>query len=438
MADPKGVYFGPNNTGFATILPDSDKPTVLDYAIKLEGQKARDNQLRQKQAQDGLKDIKNFESWRYYTPAINQRYTDLINDIKKGGIDPVDLKMRANELANLSNTSMQLQGEFKAAQGQYKSDKKVSGAEEWYINKYHSNPTTDHLNNLSTQGVDPYKFLDEQGGSQYINSTEAFQDVINTSFKDFVKRKDETDPSRKYIGRGLQQVTQEQFESEFRSFAQIDPKTGNIAVKDIDQLIDDGVLSVFLEDPYTKRIIEDAAAAKSGDGPVDDNVRAEVLRDMLAPRTGGKTSNTKSFSTARENFDVNAGANRRADQGANWLKDARRSDPNAWSRLKETVTSTGDRIKDVTVLDSGDVLLVYDENIPDAERERWVNKEKGPALIPHKMEIIRPKDADQQDLLRFYDQTERFFKTGYGEIEDLGLNDIMQNKRPTLNDIMND
>lgn len=407
MADPKGQFYGGGNTGLATILPRESRGTSVDTAFKLGVQrdqlKAREQQLKAKQQADMLKDIKDFKAWRYYQPTVNRKTSALINDIKGGLNDPLEIKMRTQEIASLGTTSLQLQEEAEAASQMYKQDKKVVQGDEYYLSKYHSSPDEGNLKKLQTEGLDPYGFLQEDGGSKYVNTQEAFTDVINNSFKDFVKQKTLGEGSRKYIGRGLQQITQDEFEAQFRNFAKVNAASGAIEVKDVDELINDGVLTVFMDDPYTKRVLQDRALELAAGEPVSEQHLATALKEQLSPRSAGTVSTGKNIKTARESVDFASERESKAQDRANdWLRKARAGEKEGgWDELIQTEYE-GFTIQDVKVDKEGGIVTLIMTKPEDVKDE--FGNSTGQSKIKNTIRQIPFSSMTDSGLLGFYSQ----------------------------------
>lgn len=296
--DSKSIFNSTNNRGLATIL---DNTGILKQADQMEARAARkvlEEQERQKRKEDQAEKLKNAESWRYYTPALSDQYKGILDDLKGEKIDIFTAQSRLAEYADSARASMQMQAEFKDAQADWAKNNKVQGAEQWFIDKYHSDPSLDGLKKAQQQGVNRYGFLDEEGGSQYINTTQAFKDVIDKSLDGWVEKELSNPGAKSVVARGLMQFKENRQSSKLRSYAEVDPKTGDITVKDIDKLFDAGVVNLFTEDPYTGRILEDRALAlqsaveKAGQKISIEEAKGVALREILKPYgSQGKVTN---------------------------------------------------------------------------------------------------------------------------------------------------
>lgn len=248
-------------------------------------QQVADKERRDKQAEQ----LKNFDAWRVYQPALQKKYDDIANRLKKGELDPFTLRQELNSYAGQAQASMQLQDEWKQASADYEKNKKVLGnAADWYIQKYHGDPSVDNLTKISSSPLNRYGFVDEKGGSQYINPTESFNDVITKSLGNWVESEVQNAVGKgQVVARGLMQFKSQHDTSKLKSFSEVDPKTGKIQVKNADALIESGVLDLFEADPFTNRVLEDETDKMIGTSEVSPEERkrmkTQILRNYLQP-----------------------------------------------------------------------------------------------------------------------------------------------------------
>jgi len=248
-------------------------------------QQVADKERRDKQAEQ----LKNFDAWRVYQPALQKKYDDIANRLKKGELDPFTLRQELNDYAGKAQASMQLQEEWKQASADYEKNKKVLGnAADWYIQSYHGDPSVDNLTKISSSPLNRYGFVDEKGGSQYINPTESFNDVITKSLGNWVESEVQNAVGKgQVVARGLMQFKSQHDTSKLKSFSEVDPKTGKIQVKDADALIESGVLDLFEADPYTNRVLEDETDKMIGTSEVTpeerERLKTQILQNYLQP-----------------------------------------------------------------------------------------------------------------------------------------------------------
>ncbi len=309
MADNKGIYFGGGNRGLATILDSGDTERTMQRLSMDEqrkvAQQVADKDRRDKQAEQ----LKNFDAWRVYQPALQKKYDDIANRLKKGELDPFTLRQELNDYAGKAQASMQLQEEWKQASADYEKNKKVLGnAADWYIQSYHGDPSVSNLEKISSSPLNRYGFVDEKGGSQYINPTESFNDVITKSLGNWVESEVQNAVGKgQVVARGLMQFKSQHDTSKLKSFSEVDPKTGKIQVKDADALIESGVLDLFEADPYTNRVLEDETdriIGKSEVAPEErERMKTQVLRNYLQPY-GSSGKVTTENKTTQQSFKV--------------------------------------------------------------------------------------------------------------------------------------
>jgi len=315
MTDSKGIYFGGGNRGLATIL-DSGETERTRQRLSVEQQQKIAAEVKAKEDRNKLAEqLKDFSAWRVYQPALQKKYDDIANRLKKGELDPFTLRQELNDYAGKAQASMQLQEEWKQASADYEKNKKVLGnAADWYIQKYHGDPSVDNLTKISSSPLNRYGFVDEKGGSQYINPTESFNDVITKSLGNWVESEVQNAVGKgQVVARGLMQFKSQHDTSKLKSFSEVvqekDPKTGlmvdKIQVKDADALIESGVLDLFEADPYTNRVLEDETDKMIGTSQVSpeerERMKTQILRNYLQPygSSGKVTSENK---TTQQSF----------------------------------------------------------------------------------------------------------------------------------------
>jgi len=206
---------------------------------------------------------------------------------------------------------------MEASKCRLRKNKKVLGnAADWYIQRYHGDTSVDNLTKISSSPLNRYGFVDEKGGSQYINPTESFNDVITKSLGNWVESEVQNAVGKgQVVARGLMQFKSQHDTSKLKSFSEVvqekDPKTGQmvdkIQVKDADALIESGVLDLFEADPYTNRVLEDETDRIIGNSEVApedrERLKTQVLRNYLQPYgTSGKV--TTENKTTQQSFKV--------------------------------------------------------------------------------------------------------------------------------------
>ena len=299
MADPKSTFFSNSNRGLATIL-DSNQTAQTQQRLDYQTQRRVAEQVRAKEQKDKkAEELKQADIWRMYQPALQQEFQGIVDDVKNDKVDLFEMRTRLADYVGKAKSSLDLKGEFDQTVQDYEKNKKVltGPASQYYLEKFHGTPTSDNLKKISTEGLNRYAFLEEKGGSQYLNTTEAFKDVIEKGLPGWIEQEVASAGKGKVIARGLMEFVGKNDISKLKSFTEVDPKTGKIQVKDADKLIDSGVLDLFEQDAYTNRILEDQTDAIIGTSEVspEDRTRlkTQVLRQMIQPY--GATGEVKSI-----------------------------------------------------------------------------------------------------------------------------------------------
>lgn len=354
MADPKGIYFGQGNMGFATILPDQRNPSMAEY---VQQDQYRRGALAANQPDNRRKDlesIKNFDTYRYYNPVMSEAYEELVNYVKQPNYDQGEFLIKKNELAQLSQAQMQLKDYDDITFREYDDDKRIlDEAKALYVQKYRSNGTLEGLKEAAKSTPNKTFFLNEIGGSDVINRSEAFKVAADTVLPDWMINSVEgRNLMQKRYGNSIFSFETEYQRTKAKAFAKYDEATGQIVAMNADELINAGVLEAFQQDPYTNRIIEDEAIAlhkASGvEGPVPDALRAEVLKGYLDPRAkAGEVEKGTKRTTASDFIPASQAQGRETKTTATkWLDSALTGDRNAWDFIK------GSQYEGKTVIES--------------------------------------------------------------------------------------
>lgn len=340
MADPKGIYFAPNNQGFATILPERRDPNMLDYVQRGMMHKAAQKRKEEEDKQKRMDDIKAHDAYRFYAPALTEQWMKLISDVGNETIDPISQKQRSVLLTQLSESSLQMKAEDERIQQMYKQNDMINEgtAFESFITRYRNDKTIQGLMEASQTQPDAEYFLKEVGGSANLNEANVMKNAVDTSFSDWMVDSEEgKDLLRQRFGYAINHMSREQLKIKAKAFASYDEKTGRVVAMDPDQLIEAGALDAFKAHPYSNRVIEDRAIAlherEGMEGPITDITRARVLKDMLAPfaQTGEVDKGIKdNYVSDRVPYQA-YGDSQRKNKAVDWITDASRGEPEAWS-----------------------------------------------------------------------------------------------------------
>lgn len=415
MADPRGISFSEANRGLATILPGQEAG-FFNYASNVEQMRLAAEagaQKRKQEARDAaLKDVKDGKAWRWYSDSLSKMTNEIIEYAGTDDFDETELSMRVGELAALKENSLQLQNEVEAAQQAYKETKDLYvNPEEWFYDTYFPDNSVDSLRKVSKEGINPFGFLNEVGGSARINKTTAFQNVLNTAFKEWVQQRTLTPEGRARYGNVVNQFTERLDEQKFKQFARVNPQTGKLEVRNPDELIADGVLDVFMGDENTARIIEDAAIEIAGDAKtVTDEHRAEALRNFLVPYSGVGSSTTETRSRfVNDYFDAQGQADRETKQDATaWLEDVRNGNPQALGYLEGSKTTEG-------IVTGGEFSPIRPQGGAPENPFLTFQTEGG-----EMQEGFNIRDMNDEQLLRFYSAARSNRKYRYGQFRSGG------------------
>lgn len=335
-SDPKGVYYSPTGTetGWATVLPQSPHRSYanLFYKDMAARQKAKDAEDKAKK--DALAKLSGVDVGKFHHEVYKKALVDLID--KAPGMDTFELQ---SNLVKLDAAAKATKDVAKI----YDADIKWSEQKDIPLNRgeyqkrykeYYANPTLESAAQLAESPPDKMFFLNEEGGSKYIDAPRATKMVINDNFKGYAL--DNTEWTRGNwdkapIGYVADINT---FQTKVQAFSKYDPKTNEIVIKGTDALQKEGILDTFMSNEYTKKVIDDGALAIVADrkgikpeqvDPLDvtDEDRATALQGLLRPYVQGVVAERGMSIAIRPSSSgmAAAGKDQRFTEGFNlWVK----------------------------------------------------------------------------------------------------------------------
>lgn len=405
--DPRSIVFGGANQGWATVLGrqegdflgkalEVDQLRLANEAARIKAKKEEQSKQLDRLAKEGM--------WTYFKPSLGQAEQELIQMLGSDEYDQMEASLKINKLARLMQGSMQLQDRFKEAQQIYKEEGELwNNPLEYLKETYIPDNSIETLESASTELFDPRGFLGETGGSKYINKSKAFQDLMDSAFKDWITTKAEGDITRKRYGYAINEFSNQVDEQKVKAFNKFNPKTGKFEVANPEALIEDGILDLFKAEPRTARIIEDEATVLAGDDPVTDEHRVEVLRKYLTPysQRGERSMTTERRFQNDYVYAQGIGENREKASATDWLQRAKAGDQSAWDLLK------GEKIDGYTV----DGVL-YDPKLNNI-RLQLTKRTENNTIEGTSKDIPLGGYLTDQDILQYYFMTKKDRRTGF-------------------------
>lgn len=340
--------------GFATILPEKDVKSMPERVQEDQYKRAMLTSKQKDTRAEDLASIKAFDTYRYYLPVTNQLVENLVDYVRKPDYSSSEFQLMKAKATQLSQAAMQLKDTDDLAFKEYDDNPIYNDdVKTGYVEKYRSNATVEGLEQAAKTVPDKYWFLKEVGGSRFINEGEAFRAAIDKEFQDWLMTSEEgMNFQRQRFGNAINQFSSDFEKQKLKAFAKYDEATGRIVSKDADELIEAGVLVAFQQNPNTNRLIEDKSIEymknQGIEGPVTDEIRAEVLKSYLDPRAGvGQIEKGTKRTTASDFIPASQAQGRETKTTATkWLDSALTGDRNAWDFIK------GSQYEGKTVIES--------------------------------------------------------------------------------------
>lgn len=315
MTDPKGTYYSPQESGFATVLRPG--PNFLGMAQQQQALAAKRDQLamqrqakidneREKQvgkiAADMGKPVPTAFPWQEET---NKRLTEGLNKIQKMYLDdkPVsDIRFEAERtVADVISYGAAAKQFFAEANGnvkklgkEYKQDEvlklvagKFVGEDGTPIDARKADWEDINPEKAIFESPEPWKFLDENLVVKGFLNNPTFQENAMS-----IQKKVDTGE----LGRFYKVGTTTTSTKAAGKIYSIDPMTGTSQISDADTLIENGVFDMMLGDRKMLAVVDKYVNELTSDRlvPIDEDqkdiMRAGVLADLLEKRTPGPST----------------------------------------------------------------------------------------------------------------------------------------------------
>lgn len=264
--DSKGVYYDPSNRGFATILKRAEEGSFFDSALNV----AKRRQAEEaKKRDDILKMLTPDDVWAPYSESANNILLSGVESLASGDLDRAGAMKLAVQYKTAQDQAKGMQDLHTTAIANYTKDSRIdeNKATEWRWGQAVGDGSIDFLKEALNKGIDDVGFLNDFGGSEYLNDSEVVTylvDNLRTTLEEF-----ETDETKEYYGPGGIRYTSQRIKQlRNQAFTRIpDPENGNqykLVLKDAQTLKNEGLLDSFMEDPYFNRMVQDALWEESG------------------------------------------------------------------------------------------------------------------------------------------------------------------------------
>lgn len=301
MADARGTYTGPAERGLATVLPAS--PNYAAYAQQAALFKQRQEMANQKRM-DRLNEQtyklidKPWTTAQLWQPDLDKKASDYRNKISDliyqgKSTEAFSLaNMAAQDLASFSTSAKQFSEVLNELNNPKTGKYQLINTEE--LKKAVAASLRDEKGNLvDPREVNPEKYtLDEwvfnrEDGGRFINATEALNRVLDSENLKASVVELSTLGKPVNLGGGLQAVDETTTSYNVQPFAELDPVTGRVQVRDSKSLLDSGLANVFLDDKFLARAVEtnvDQYVRETGELPKEASPRVANLYRSMALR----------------------------------------------------------------------------------------------------------------------------------------------------------
>lgn len=272
MADPKGVYYGPSEKGWATVLPAG--PNLAGLAAMKQKQaaaKKADDSLKKQQARDkAIKDAYDALSGPAHTDAfyqdglnakVNASIRQLTEMVSDENFDPARVRAfaatSAQDILSWKSAGEQVWEDINAMNAWNKENGLIIN--EGRLNEYITGNVLvdadgkkrDPVSIYQQEGFgNPERFLYENPGGKSAGAAllDASSVIGNLLKQDYLKAAVvESAVQKASASAELITTSGKGSQTSVRPFAEIDVATGSVKIKDPDQLVESGLLSAMLD-----------------------------------------------------------------------------------------------------------------------------------------------------------------------------------------------
>lgn len=349
MADPKGISFGGNNLGLATVLPDSNPAALVAME---EQRKAQAAALKAKQeAERSKRKQKHSEMLKVDAPDIiwmdkfkDELMAPTVEEIKKmydeGRHDDADTfaLRKGLELQNYSAATHQA-AEMIAAEKESifeNSNLTQEGKEAIWKSTMESGVMNEDGSLKDPQQIKEFQQnLHAEGASQHYDIGSNVKRVLdNPGFKQITVTLMDQNKNIEHVSDSHVKVGGHKVSVEALPFVDVDMETGERSIKSAQELIEGGVVDNLMNDPYMARIVDDEVSKRNPNILSQDMemARADVIRGILSGYKGGgkfEKSDMTKYLTKRAVTNVSVGDQKDADfenSADKWMQDLQSGD----------------------------------------------------------------------------------------------------------------
>ncbi len=291
MAQPlnaRGTYFGGGNRGLGTIIGREETGTFFDSGLRVaQRQKAEEQAAKTKREEqlDKIADVEIKDVFMPYLDASSNMLDDITQRFADGQLSDAELTMELNRYKAFVYKGNQMGEEFENVSKLYDEDARINAAaarKGLYL-QAGGDGTPESLQGVTESGLDNLYFLNEEGGSAYLNNQEVISTMTNNIATDIRQRIDNGD--REVFGGNVWQ-SDAQINTEFsRIFEEVVTNNGTeYRLRDPNDPKAKEIIDSSLQDRFFSRIVYDQLREEN---PEKEAFTKEEARDKAIRILGG-------------------------------------------------------------------------------------------------------------------------------------------------------
>lgn len=291
MAQPlnaRGTYFGGGNRGFGTIIGREETGTFFDSGLRVAQRQQAEEQAAKTKREEQLEKIADVEIKDVFMPYLDAS-SNMLDDITQrfadGQLSDAELTMELNRYKAFVYKGNQMGEEFENVSKLYDEDARINSAaarKGLYL-QAGGDGTPESLQGITEKGLDNLYFLNEEGGSAYLNNQEVISTMTNNIATDIRQRIDNGD--REVFGGNVWQ-SDAQINTEFsRIFEEVVTNKGTeYRLRDPNDPKAKEIIDSSLQDKFFSRIVYDQLREEN---PEKEAFTKEEARDKAIRILGG-------------------------------------------------------------------------------------------------------------------------------------------------------
>jgi len=301
MADPKSTYYSPTGTetGLATVVRLRAPRGYAQMAARDLAAQRKQKAAEEQAKLDALTSLKGKDVGRFHKNVYEKELNSLFG--RANNLSAFELNREVEQLGIRAGSTMKVEDAYDEDIKWSQTKDLPLKQEVWradYTERFYLDPSMETANQWAQERPRPTFFLNEDGGSKYVDANKASKIVINDHFNEYINETEweRTGWDQAPVGWVSDLVARN---TKVQAFSKVEGD--EIVIKGPEELIQQRVLDPFVENEWTNRVLTDRAreliANEKGIAPEDvasyeisPYYKAVALQEQLVPYVNGVLS----------------------------------------------------------------------------------------------------------------------------------------------------